>query len=293
LTLKIILRAMLGPEIDGLDRLLTLIPKMLKIGVRLWSMSIPRLSDSRLNPWRWVDADRREFDSLVDAQIDRAERDPGLADRTDVLSILLRSTYADGTPIPRSHIYDEILTLVAAGHETTTSALSWTFERITRQPSLLADLQSEAQTDSSELRLATIQETLRCRPPVLSAARTVGAPMLQLGEWRIPQGYSVVVSIEHIQQNPDAFPNPHEFNPYRFTQKQPLPSAWIPYGGGSRRCVGALLANLEMDVVLRTVFRNVKVHPTTRPPEKVRVRGIAPMPSKGGRIQITHLPRGS
>jgi cytochrome P450 len=287
LTLNIILRAVMGQEIAEIDRLRAVIPAMVTLGSRLWSLPIPRLGPGKLNPWHRYDAYRSEFDRIVGAQIDRASRDPNLDERTDVLAILLRSTYADGRPMPARDIADEILTLLAAGHETTSSALSWAFERITRHPHVLDELEREERGDDNELRTATIQETLRLKPVVVSAARTVFAPVLQLGEWRIPRGYSLIVSIEHIHQDPQAFPDPTSFDPFRFTGQQSVPPAWIPFGGGSRRCVGALLANLEMDVVLRTVFRNVTVHATDHPREKTRWRGIAPQPAKGGRIRIS------
>jgi cytochrome P450 len=101
----------------------------------------------------------------------------------------------------------------------------------------------------------------------------------------IPRGYSVIVALAAIQERPEEFPDPGRFDPQRFVGGRPG-LGWIPFGGGTRRCVGAAFANVEMDVVLRTVLRHFVIETTTAPGEKVHSRGVAYTPKAGGRIVV-------
>ena len=85
------------------------------------------------------------------------------------------------------------------------------------------------------------------------------------------------------------FPDPERFDPDRFVGDRPNVFAWIPFGGGTRRCVGAAFANMEMDVVLRTVLRHFTIETTTKPGEKWHSRGVAFTPKKGGRVTVPAL----
>jgi cytochrome P450 len=229
---------------------------------------------------------RRQYDLVIDKLIDRERSDPDFADRNDVLALMLRSTYEDGSVMSRKDIGDELLALLAAGHETTASTLAWAFERITRHPALLADLVEEAHSGGSELRQATILEVQRARTVIDLAGRHVFSQTYQLGEWVIPRGYSIIVNIGRIHQNPHVFPDPERFDPQRYIGSKPSAFAWIPFGGGTRRCVGAAFANMEMDVVLRTVLRQFVIEPTTAPDEAWHGRGVAFVPKDGGRIVL-------
>jgi cytochrome P450 len=203
---------------------------------------------------------------------------------------MLRSTYEDGSAMLRNDIGDELLTLLAAGHETTASTLGWAFERLTRHPEVLAALVEEAdnagEEGGCELRQATILEVQRARTVIDFAGRSVYPPTFQLGEWVIPRGDSILVSISQIHDNPDVFPDPERFDPQRYIGSKPSTFAWIPFGGGTRRCVGAAFANMEMDVVLRTVLRHFTIETTSAPAERWHGRGIAYTPKDGGRIVV-------
>jgi cytochrome P450 len=222
----------------------------------------------------------------VDGLIDRARRDPHFEERTDVLSIFLRSTYDDGTTMTRSEIGDELLALLAAGHETTASTLAWAFERISRHPQVLERLVAEAAGADSSYRQATIFEVQRNRTVIDFSGRNVAAPMYELGEWRLPQGYSILISLLQLHSNPDLYPDPERFDPQRFIDEKPNTFSWVPFGGGTRRCVGAAFANMEMDVVLRTVLRHFTIRTTSAPGEKWHHRGVAFTPKKGGRVAL-------
>lgn len=285
ITLNIILRAIFGADGFELQRLRELIPKWVTLGSRLAVLPSPK----RVLPWtpwgRLVEY-RREYETLVDTLISRAQNDPNFEDRTDVLSLFLRSTYEDGSAMTRGEIGDELLTLLAAGHETTASTLAWAFERISRHPEVLSRLVAEADTEDNAYRQATILEVQRNRTVIDFSGRHVQVPSYELGDWVVPQDYSVMVSLCQLHENPEMFPDPERFDPQRFLDTRPNTFAWVPFGGGTRRCIGAAFANMEMDVVLRTVLRHFTIETTSAPGEKWHSRGVAFTPKKGGRVVV-------
>ncbi|MGO9182273.1 MAG: cytochrome P450 [Mycobacterium sp.] len=286
ITLNAILRAVFGAEGAELDELRRLIPPWVTLGSRMAAMPKPTRNYGRYSPWGRLDAWRRQYDVVIDRLIDAERADPHFADRTDVLALMLRSTYDDGTIMSRKDIGDELLTLLAAGHETTASTLGWAFERLSRHPDLLAALVEEADSGGDELRQATILEVQRARTVIDFAARRVYPPVFQLGEWVIPRGDSLLVSIAQIHDDPAVFPDPDRFDPQRHIGNKPSAFAWIPFGGGARRCLGAAFANMEMDVVLRTVLGHFTIETTTAPGERWHGRGVAYTPKDGGRIVV-------
>jgi cytochrome P450 len=254
------------------------------LGSRLSLVPSPKGSPSRFSPWGRLASYRRTYDGLIDSLIAQARQDPNFDDRTDVLSLFLRSTYDDGTAMSRSDIGDELLALLAAGHETTASTLGWAFERISRHPVVLERLVAEAAGDDNSYRLATIYEVQRNRTVIDFAGRHVSVPMYELGDWRIPEGFSILISLLQLHSDPDVYPDPQRFNPQRFIDAKPNPYSWVPFGGGTRRCVGAAFAHMEMDIVLRTVLRHFTIQTTDAAGEKWHHRGVAFTPKKGGRV---------
>ncbi|WP_019972452.1 cytochrome P450 [Mycobacterium sp. 141] len=285
ITLNAILRAVFGADGEQLDELRRIIPPWVTLGSRLAVLPNPTRDYGRFSPWARLAEYRSQYDVVIDRLIERIESDPEFEHRDDILALLLRSTYEDGSAMSRKDIGDELLTLLAAGHETTASTLGWAFERVSRHPEVLAELVAEAATDGNEYRQATILEIQRVRTVIDFAGRHIYAPAFELGEWVIPHGYSVIVALAVIQERPEEFPDPGRFDPQRFVGSRPG-LGWIPFGGGTRRCVGAVFANVEMDVVLRTVLRHFVIETTTAPGEKVHSRGVAYTPKSGGRVVV-------
>ena len=287
ITLNAILRAVFGAAGERLDELRRIIPPWVTLGSRLAVLPAPSRTYGRLTPWGRLAEYRRDYDAVVDRLIADVKADPDLEARDDVLALLLRSTYEDGSAMSNRDIADELLTLLAAGHETTASTLAWAFERITRHPEVLAKLEAEAATDGNEYRQAAILEIQRVRTVIDFAGRHVYTPTFELGEWVIPRGYSVTVAINQMHGRTDEFPDPDRFDPQRFLGQRPGLS-FMPFGGGTRRCVGAVFANVEMDVVLRTVLRHFVIETTDAPDEKIHSRGVAYTPKAGGRVVMRH-----
>jgi hypothetical protein len=223
--------------------------------------------------------------------IDESLADPHLEDRADVMALLLRANYDDGASMSRSAIADELLTLLAAGHETTATSLAWSVERLRRHPWILERLKAEAAGDGKELRTATVNEIQRTRPVITATGRKVAADMFELGEWRIPKGHRVVTSAQMIHNDERFFERPGQFQPDRFVGRKPDTYTWIPFGGGTRRCIGAAFAQMEMDIVLRTLLREFDLETTTAPGERWRSRGVAFAPAGGGLAVVRRVAR--
>jgi cytochrome P450 family 138 len=292
ITLNVILRTIFGPGGPELEELREIVPPFMKIAQPFAFVPAPPAWTRRYSPWRKLDDFRDAFDRIVGTLIAHADADPGLGERTDILAFLLRSSRDDETAMPRRDLIDELLTLVCAGHETTASALGWTFERLRRHPDVLAELVRESDEGGSDLRRATIFEVLRVRTVIDVFGRRVSSPNFALGEWRIPDDRTVLVRISDVHENPQIFPHPEQFDPYRFLGakgvKGPKPAApaWLAFGGGARRCIGADFTIAEMDIVLRTVLQNFRIQTDAAADEKSYFRGVAHIPRLGGRVTV-------
>jgi cytochrome P450 family 138 len=286
ITLNAILRAVFGAKGAELDELRRILPPWVTLGSRLAALPKPARTYGRYSPWGRLAEWRRRYDMVLDKLIEDERADPNFENRADVLALMLRSTYEDGSAMSRKDLGDELLTLLAAGHETTAATLGWAFERLSRHPDVLAALVAEADTNGNELRQATILEVQRTRTVIDFTGRRILVPFFELGEWVIPQNNSLLVSISRLHANAEIFPDPDRFDPQRFVGAKPPSFAWIPFGGGARRCVGAVFANMEMDVVLRTVLRHFTIETNTADGEKWHSRGVAYTPKGGGKIVV-------
>jgi len=289
ITLNSILRAVFGARGPHQRRLAELLPGLVSLASRLTLLPSAQRDLGRLSPGGLFARRRRTYDELIDTMIDECLADPALEDRVDVMALLLRAHYEDGSSMSRSAIADELLTLLAAGHETTATSLAWAVERLTRHPSTLLRLQSEARSGGAELRAATINEIQRVRPVITGTGRQVAADEFQLGEWRVPRGYRVFASATLIHNDERFFERPLEFDPDRFLGRKPDTYTWIPFGGGTRRCIGAAFAQMEMDVVLRTMLCEFELQPTAKRGERWHNRGVAFAPARGGRAALTRI----
>ena len=228
------------------------------------------------------------LDRPLYATIAARRRTGDAGERADILSLLLAARDEDGRPMSDQELRDELLTLVLAGHETTANSLAWAFERLLRTPHAYARLREEVRGSDgaqagAEYVEATIHETMRSRPVVPIVGRRVRAPW-QLGEWRLPAGSSLLVSILLLHHRADVYPQPFAFTPERFLGEKPGAYTWIPFGGGIRRCLGATLAMAEQRVVLRAIARRTDMSVPDPTPERARHRNVTMIPARGAQV---------
>jgi cytochrome P450 len=286
LTLNAIMRATFGERADALDELRIVIPPLITLGSLMQRMPpIVRGEYGRWSPGSRLAGYRARFDAVIDDLIAEARADSAMTDRTDMLALLLQARYEDGQPIPDRHIADELLTLVAAGHETTASQLAWAVERLRRHPEVMSRLYDEVDAGGSELRQATIYEVQRLRSTIAASLRTTKAKV-RLGDWVLPEGTNVMIDFQLAHESAENYTDPEAFNPDRFIGTTPPSFRWLPFGGGVNRCVGASFAHMEMDITLRTLLREFRFAPTDAPDEGRNFRGVAIAPSRGARAVV-------
>ena len=222
-------------------------------------------------------------DELIYEEI-RSRRDaPDLAERDDVLSLLLQARHDDGTAMSDKELRDELMTLLVAGHETSATALAWALEALTRHPEALSRLREEVDSGNDSYLDAVVKETLRLRPVLALVLRRLIEPM-EIGGRLLPAGVNVAPCIYLVHRRADVYDDPRAFRPERFLEKPPGTYTWIPFGGGVRRCLGASFAQFEMKVVLREVVSRLEIRAARPRPERRVRRAIVFAPERGGEI---------
>jgi cytochrome P450 len=290
ITLRAILRAVFGAEGERLHALEGLIPRWTALGSRLVLAPWLQRSLGSRSPWSRFLALRAQLDTIFDELIAVAKADPQLEQRTDVLALLVQARHEDDTPMSNAEIRDELVTLLAAGHETTAHTLAWAIERIRRHPAVLARLVQEAAEGGKAYREATIREVQRSRPVIAFAGRVARKPF-ELGGYELQPHTRVLLAACLTHYDPALFAHPDRFDPDRFMGVVPDTYSWIPFGGGIRRCIGASFAHMEMDVVLRVLLQNAELMPTSAPDEPWAFRGVVWAPGEGGQVAVRQSVR--
>jgi cytochrome P450 family 135 len=225
-------------------------------------------------------------DELIYREIAERRAAEDVAERDDVLSLMIGAAHEDGSPMSDGEIRDELLTLLVAGHETTATSLAWAIERLTRNPDKLERLRAEALDGGEEYLTATIQETLRLRPVISIVLRKLTEPV-EIGGYELPAGVSVAPSIYLVHRNPEIYSEPQRFLPERFLENPPGTYTWIPFGGGVRRCLGASFAQFEMAVVLKELVKRHQIRPANPKSERVFRRAITETPRHDAEVVLS------
>ncbi len=257
-------------------------------------MYVVRFAQHDLGPWspwgkylRLRATIQRELLGFIRARREATDLD----ERSDILSMLLLATDETGAPLSDDEVHDELITMLIAGHETTATALSWTFHRLTQHPQILAKVFDEVDVTSAEdagertahpYLDAVIKETLRIHPVIPGIGRVLQEPM-ELAGYTLPKGSTLACSILLAHFNERVWPEPDRFDPTRFlpggAATKPTAYTYFPFGGGTRRCIGEAFALFEMRIVLATVLR--KLRPVAAPGVTIRTarRNITLSPS--------------
>jgi cytochrome P450 family 135 len=285
-TLAVILRAVFGIRDDArFRRAFDVIDTFAARSNLVTQIPGLRRDLGRFSPWRRFLRARADLDSFVYEEISLRRAESDGEDGDDVLSLLLAAQHEDGSPMTDRELRDELVTVVGAGHETTATALAWAMERLLRNPQVLARLRESVGRGEDAYLDATIKETLRSRPVIADVARKVTRPT-RIGRYEVPAGTFVLPAIAAMHHRPDLYPEPHEFRPERFLNGGVRQYAWIPFGGGVRRCIGASFAEYEMRIVLREILRRTGMRAPDPRPEKMRTRNITLAPGRGARVIV-------
>ena len=228
----------------------------------------------------------KEVDELLYAEIAEHRTRPDLAEREDILSMLMLAEFEDGGTMSDKELRDQLMTLLLAGHETTATALAWTFDLLLRHPEPLRRLRDSLEAGEEDYLRATISESLRLRPVMPLAGRRL-AKELAVDGLTLPAGTDVTPAIWLTHTRADLYPDPFAFQPERFLGDGPETYAWIPFGGGIRRCIGASFAEFEMRIVLREVLTRCDLHKASPLPEKTGRRNITLSPKDGTPVVVT------
>jgi cytochrome P450 len=302
ITLQVILRTVFGADegaeltalSDQVKRMLAAADRPFSILPTIYMSTHPEVETRQ--PWRYLLRDRNRTDALLYAQIAARRAEGTAGGRKDVLSMLLQARDEDGVGMTDRELRDELMTALAAGHETTATALAWAFERILPHGEIHARLREEVRAaggvDADPEKIAalpyldaTIKEVLRLRPIVPVVGRVLQKPCT-LGGFDLPAGATVGACIYLAQRDPDVYPEPHAFRPERWLGVQPDPASWLPFGGGIRRCVGAQFALYEMKIVLATILASCDLELAQPAPARVVRRAITFWPEGGTRIRM-------
>ncbi|MFL5869586.1 MAG: cytochrome P450 [Solirubrobacterales bacterium] len=283
ITLEVILRVVFGvadaerrAELrDGLVAILAESASPAAVG-----LTIPPLR--RLPHYRDFDRLVDRTDELLAAEIAERRADPDLSERDDILSMLVAARFDDGSAMSESELRDQLMTLLLAGHETTATGLAWAFDLLLHHSWALDRLTAELESGQSEYLEAVVEESLRIRPVVPMTGRLLREPAT-LGGYRLDAGTVILVAIYMTHTNPQIHPEPFAFRPERFLDDDPETYSWVPFGGGTRRCIGAAFAEMEMRVVLRTVLGSARLTAADPRLEQPVRRNVTLSPRNGTR----------
>jgi cytochrome P450 family 135 len=288
-TLEVILRVVFGvAEGPRLERLRVVLTEVLEETSSPFTQLIG-LASRRFGgqgPWARFEGRLRAADELLHAEIAEHRKRDDLEQRDDMLSVLMQARFEDGSEMSDEDLRDQLMTLLLAGHETTATALAWTFDLLLRHPRELSRLRDSLDAGEDDFLRATIGESLRLRPVVPLAGRRLNAD-LEVDGLSLPAGTDVTPAIWLAHTRADVYPEPFAFRPERFLEDAPDTYAWVPFGGGIRRCLGAAFAEFEMRIVLGEVLTRCELRKADARPERVGRRNVTLSPKDGTPVVVT------
>ena len=245
---------------------------------RMLAMALVQRDLGPHSPWGRFRLAVERFDALLLDVVARRRAEPG---GDSMLALLLEQRDENGNPPTDRHLRDQLVALLAAGHDTSAASLAWAFERLARHPAVHARLR---EGDSAYLD-AVVKEVLRVRPALTIAPRRLLEPV-RIAGWTLPAGVHVAACLWLALRREDLWPQAAAFRPERWLE-DPAPDAasWIPFGGGVRRCAGAPFAEMEMREVLRAAA-DLTIRPVRPEPEQARRSALVVTPHRGGELLV-------
>jgi cytochrome P450 len=291
LTFEVICRAVFGvTEPARVERMRRALTAVIDSSTLLLASRVARADMGAWSPGGRFKRRLAAADALLYEEIERRRRDPELEGRTDVLSLLLQARDEDGRPMNDAELRDELVTMLGAGHETTATGLSFALDLLMRHPPQLERLRESIDAGDDSYLEAVMKETLRVRPVIDAAERTLTRPRRVAG-YDLPAGIRVYPGIALVHMRADLYPEPQAFRPERWLDGDVESYAWLPFGGGVRRCIGAALAQAEMVEALRVIVARAEIVPLRSEPDPVVVRGITLAPKYGVPVRVVSKKR--
>ena len=287
LTLDVIVKVIFGVhDPDEVRRLGRPFERLLNLGVsEQLTVRYALRHTGALRVWPRRARANKEIDDVVMPLIARRRNDPHLSEQLDILALLMCARGDDGEALSDSEIRDDLITLILAGHETTATTLAWIFDLLLHHPDALRRVEAEAMSGEEAFTTAVVNETLRVRPPAPFTARVAAQPF-PIGGYRVEAGTRIVVHIIAINRNPHIYEHPNEFRPERFLGTRPETYAWVPFGGGIKRCLGAAFTMRELITVLHVLLREGEFSAVDEKPERIVRRSIMLAPRFGTRVTL-------
>jgi cytochrome P450 len=286
LTFEVICQAVFGvTDRERVGRLRAALLPIMDMGGTFFLPAVLRRDFGALSPGGRLRRRLQSADALLYEEIALRREDADIDQRGDVLSLLLRARDEQGQPMTDVELRDELMTMLAAGHETTATALAFAFDLLLRHPQVYSRLRDELDAGDDAYLDAVVTESLRLRPVIDASERTLTEPRV-IGGWELPAGIRVYPGIVLVHRREDLYPAADQFRPERFLDDGAESYSWLPFGGGIRRCIGAALAQAEMAEVIRVVISRVKLRPMRPEPDPVVMRGITLVPKHGTPVAV-------
>jgi cytochrome P450 len=293
LTLRVILKAIFGDrDADVLQSLHGRLMKMLTVTV---SMVLQEPKLRHLPGWhrtwsRFVEQ-RAEVDRLIHGLMAQ-RRGEGEPHRGDLLDMLLAAAQANDPPTSDGEIRDDLMSMIVAGHETTTGELCWAFQLLAHNQDVQERLIEQIDGGTGDEYLtATVHETLRRKPVFLfTIPREVMEPV-EIGGWTYRPPVHLAACTYLMHHNPELYPDPHRFRPDRFIDEAQAARTWLPWGGGRKHCLGRHFALMEVKAIVREVLSGRRVLPASARIERPRWRSAILVPRDGGRVILRERRR--
>jgi cytochrome P450 len=303
LAMRIAMRALLGLDPDEAGRGAAA-AEHFERALGFYGIDYPlRLLRGPGSPWRKLIASRKVLDQIVFAEVARrrAEPDPG---RQDILSLLVGARGEGGEAFNDREIRDQVMTLMFAGHDTSTSTLTFMLHELARHPEVLARLGEEQDrvlagatptVDQLEREMPYLEmvldEVLRLYPPAWIGPRRA-VREFEFGGYTVPKGAYVNYCSWASHRIPEVFPDPEAFVPERFSRerKAQLPrGAYVPFGGGQRICIGKRFGQTEVKLVATMLLQRRRLD--ALPGRTMTIRQMPTLSPKGG-LRMRVSPRG-
>jgi unspecific monooxygenase len=248
-------------------------------------------------PWGRMKQRQRQVHDLLQAEITEKRTKKDEKHSGDVLSLMMAARDENGQAMSDEELRDELLTILFAGHETTATTLAWAFYQIHQHPDILEKLQHELDSlgdNPNPMEIAQLpyltavtQETLRMYPVIPGLFPRITKSSMKIAGYEFDAETTLMPSIYLVHYREDLYPNPEQFKPERFLGRQYSAWEYLPFGGGSRRCLGFALAQLEMKLVLATILSKYQLALAEDKPVKVQRRGFTLSPAGGVRMVMT------